>query len=100
MIDLLQGRLEPYNATTRSLTLMVRLTNNGSYGTNFWTRLFRVLIDGVPRAPTNDLNEVVDGHAAKEGDVVFSIPNDAKSVTLRLIWGNEQTDIPLDLTPP
>jgi hypothetical protein len=97
VIDLLRARLEPYNATTRSLALRVRLTNNGNYGVNFWTASFRLVVDGVPRAPTNGLNEVVDGRAAKDGDVVFDVPTEAKSVALRLIWGDEQTDVPLDL---
>ena len=97
VIDLLRARLEPYNATTRSLALRVRLTNNGNYGVNFWTASFRLVVDGVPRAPTNDLNEVVDGRAAEDGDVVFDVPTEAKSVALRLIWGDEQTDVPLDL---
>ena len=97
VIDLLRARLEPYNATTRSLELRVRLTNNGNYGVNFWTATFRLVVDGVPRAPTNGLNEVVDGRAAKDGDVVFDVPTEAKSVALRLIWGDEQTDVPFDL---
>jgi hypothetical protein len=97
VIDLLRARLEPYNATTRSLALRVRLTNNGNYGVNFWTASFRLVVDGVPRAPNNGLNEVVDGRAAKDGDVVFDVPTEAKSVAVRLIWGDEQTDVPLEL---
>jgi len=97
VVDILRGRVEPYNATTRELALRVRLTNNGNYGVNFWTATFRLVVDGVPRAPTNGLNEIVDGHAAKDGDVIFDVPDDAKSVALRIIWGDEQTDVPLDL---
>jgi hypothetical protein len=100
VIDILRGRVEPYNATTRSLALRIRLTNNGNYGVNFWASSFRLVIDGVPRAPTNGLNEIVDGHAAKDGDVIFDVPDDARSVALRLVWSEEQTDVPLDLPPP
>jgi hypothetical protein len=97
LIDLLRGRVESYNATTQSLALRVRLTNNGPYPVNVWSASFRLVVDDVPRAPTNSLNEVVDGHAAKDGDVVFDVPSDTKSVALRLIWSDEQTDVPLDL---
>jgi len=97
VIDLLRGRVESYNATTRSLALRVRLTNNGNYGVNFWSASFRLVVDGVPRAPTNLLNEIVDGHAAKDGDVVFDVPSDTKNVALRLIWADEQTDVLVDL---
>jgi hypothetical protein len=96
-IDFLGARLDPYNATTRSLVLSVRFTNNGPYGKNFWGDSFRLLVDGVPRAPTNSLNEVVNGHAAKEGDVVFEVPAATTSAVLRLYIGGEQTDVPLDL---
>ena len=97
VIDLLRARLEPYNATTRTLTLTVRFTNNGRYDANFWAASFRLIVDGVPRAPTNGLNELVAGHSAKDGDAVFEIPNDTTSVALRLLWGDEQTDVPLEV---
>jgi len=92
-------RLEPYNAKARSLVIEVRYTNNGSYPANFWGRSFRLVADEVPREPTRDLNEVVASHAAKEGSVVFEVPIGLASAALRVIYGDEQTDVPLDLAP-
>jgi hypothetical protein len=93
----LRAHLEPYNATARSLVMSVRFTNNGRYPANFWASTFRLVVDGVPRAPTNGLDEVVDGRSAKDGEVVFEVPRDTKTAALRVISGDEQTDVPLDL---
>jgi hypothetical protein len=97
VVRLLSARLEPYNGETRSLVVTVRYTNAGRYPANFWDRSFRLLIDDVPRAPISDLNKLVDGQSAEEGDVVFQVPATATRVTLRIINGDEHTDLPLDL---
>jgi hypothetical protein len=98
VVRVLSARLEPYNTNARSLVLTVRYTNNGRYPANFWTATFRLLVDDVPRAPTNDLNKVVDGQSAAEGDVVFEIPATTRRVTLRILSGDEHADVPLDVT--
>jgi hypothetical protein len=43
-----------------------------------------LLVDGVPRAPENNLNELVDGHSAKEGIVEFVIPDTTTGVGLQI----------------
>jgi len=60
------------------------MTNNGKYPANFWAASFRLLVDGVPRAPENDLNELVDSHSAKEGMVEFVILDPATDVGLQI----------------
>jgi hypothetical protein len=97
-VRLLSIRLEPYDAEKRSLVLTVRYTNSSRYPANFWDRSFRLLIDDVPRAPHGGLNKVVEGLSAEEGDVVFEVPASATRVTLRIISGDEHTDVPLNLT--
>jgi hypothetical protein len=67
-----------------ALTFTVRMTNQSSYPANFWNASFRLLADDVPVAPIGDLNEVVDGNAAKEGTVKFAIPAKTQKVGLQI----------------
>ena len=60
------------------------MTNKGRYPANFWAASFRLLVDGVPRAPENNLDEVVDSHSAKEGTVEFVIPDSTTDVGLQI----------------
>ncbi|MDO9313423.1 MAG: hypothetical protein Q7T97_02625 [Burkholderiaceae bacterium] len=77
------------------LRLRVRLaTNPNSGGMNFWDSSFRLLIDGVPRAPDSTLNEVVESGAAKDGDLVFSVPWTAQALALRVMHYGETTELP------
>jgi hypothetical protein len=72
---ILAARLDRYGPNKLSLRFQVRMTNNGRYPANFWGASFRLVVAGVPLAPDNDLNEIVDGHSAKEGVVEFVIPD-------------------------
>jgi len=94
---ILSARLAPFNREKRSLVFSVRYTNNGRYPANFWVASFRLLVEDVPRAPTNSLNEVVAGESAKEGEVAFEVPADTTRVALRISAGDERTDIPFVL---
>jgi hypothetical protein len=67
-----------------SLTVTVRMTNHTPYPTNLWNASFRLLADDVPVAPIGDLNELVDGNAAKEGTVKFAIPAKTQKVELQI----------------
>ena len=67
-----------------SLTVTVRMTNHAPYPTNLWNASFRLLADDVPVAPIGDLNELVDGNAAKEGTVKFAIPAKTQKVELQI----------------
>jgi hypothetical protein len=80
-----------------SLKFSVRMTNNGGYGDNFWDNSFRLLIDGVPRAPVGGLNEVVESNSAKDGEVLFILPDTVGSVELQVIHEGEKTKIPVAL---
>jgi hypothetical protein len=82
--SLLAARLDRYAPNKLSLRFEVRMTNKGSYPANFWAASFRLLIDGVLRAPENNLNELVDGHSAKEGIVEFVIPDTTTNVGLQM----------------
>jgi hypothetical protein len=80
----LAAQLDRYGPNKLSLRFEVRLTSNGRYGANFWAASFRLLVDGVLRAPVNDLNELVDGHSSKEGMVEFVIPDTTTDVGLQI----------------
>ncbi len=94
----LNARLERYDPNKLSLRFEVRMTNNGKYPANFWVSSFRLVVDGVPRAPENDLNEVVADHSAKEGIVEFVIPDTTTNAGLQIgDVGKEAPTISLDL---
>ncbi len=100
---ILSAHLEPYNTEKDALTFTIRCTNNYDYPMNFWDSSFRLLVDGVPRAPTSDLNEIVEGQSAKEGNIVFEVPTGENRVVLQISaptpsGTDETTEIPFDLT--
>jgi hypothetical protein len=97
VITLLSAQVEPIDAERRSLKLHVRYTNAGRYPANFWSSSYRLIVDDVPRAPTNLLDEVVDGDSAKEGDVLFELPIAAKDVVLQITAGEDKSRVPLKL---
>lgn len=95
---ILAARLDRRNVEKLALRFTVRMTNDGGYPANFWDNTFRLLVDGVPRAPVSGLDKVVQGHSAEEGDVEFVIPAATQSVVLRIQHPDESTEIPVDLT--
>lgn len=98
MIRILSAEIEPIDAERRSLKLFVRHTNTSRYPENFWSYSYRLIVDDVPRAPTNLLNEVVDADSAKEGEVVFQVPVSVKDVVLQISSaGDDKSRIPLSL---
>lgn len=77
------------------LRLRVRLaTAANSGGMNFWDSSFRLLVDGVPRAPDSTLNELVEPGAAKDGDLLFSVPWAVQRLALRVHHYGETADLP------
>ena len=81
---ILAVRLDRYAPGKLSLKFDVRMSNNGRYGANFWGASFRLLVDGVPRAPDTFLDELVESHSAKEGVVEFVIPDTVNDVRLQV----------------
>jgi hypothetical protein len=95
---ILSLKLEAYNTENHSLRLTVLMTNNDRFGHNFWDSSFRLLTEGLIKAPVSNLNKVVHGNSTETGDVEFIIPAATGSATLRIINFGESTDVPLDLT--
>jgi hypothetical protein len=96
---ILSAQLEPFNAENRSLKLTIRCTANHQYAVSFGSHSFRLLVDQVPRSPTNLLNEVVEPQSAKEGEIIFTVPNSTSKATLKIgDPGKETTQIPFDFS--
>jgi TIR domain len=95
-LTILAGSLEQLN-TTRALKLHIRFSNNGrSFFRTYYTSL-RLLVDGVPRAPTDAPTAQVETSSAAEFDYTFDAPATATSVVLRVIGDDQTGDILLNL---
>jgi len=97
VVTILSAQVEPIDLDRRSLKFVVRHLNAGRYPANFWGSSYRLLVEDVPRAPTNSLNEVVDAGSAKEGDVIFELPAGVKDVVLQISAGEDKSRIPFTL---
>src|SRR5215467_1754030 len=97
VITILSAQVEPIDLERRSLKLRVRYLNAGSYSGNFWSSSFRAIVDDMPRAPTNFLDEVVASDSAKDGDVVFEFPVGVKDFVLQIGSGDDKSRIPFKL---
>jgi hypothetical protein len=95
---LLSGDVAPRNPG-RLLRLRVRLANDSAYPANFWDASFRLAAAGQVLEPTSGLNEIVEGHAVKQGIVAFQVPDDSTSVVLRVLGMGMPAELSLDLHP-
>ncbi|MBX3333700.1 MAG: toll/interleukin-1 receptor domain-containing protein [Nitrospira sp.] len=94
---ILSADLDRATPSTVLLRFVVRLTT--SRGAGLWNDNFRLMVDGVPRAPVSKLSEFVDANSAKEGTVEFTFPDTITRVTLQLRYGDtESAELPIDLT--
>ena len=98
-LTILSGKLERLNADTRSLSLHIRFSNNGtrSFYRTYYSNL-RLVIDGVLHAPTDAPIAQVDASSAGEFDYRFDVPVTASRAVLRIIHDDQTAEIPLDFT--
>jgi hypothetical protein len=74
----------------------VEVTNHGAYDMNFWSRTFRLLVDGSSQAPVTNLNEVVAGNSVGQATLEWDIPFGIEQLVFRIDDGIGGTaDIPL-----
>jgi hypothetical protein len=99
-ITLLKSEVVPRTTESDELRFRLRMLNHDRFDKNFWDQSFRLILDGVPRAPESGLNELVPGESAQDGDVFFVIPRGTTAVQLRIRIGEKHTEIPLDLPAP
>jgi hypothetical protein len=93
---------QPRTPAHYRLRVKVRLLTRTGMDMNFWDSAFRLLIDGLPTAPDSNLNELVPGNAAKDGEVSFQVPYAAQTLALRVIHHDslgEMADLPLAFVP-
>jgi len=95
---ILTAQLDRYNVEKLTVRFTVRMTNNSGSVDIFGDDSFRLLVDGVPRAPISGLLKLVYGHSAEDGDVVFVLPAATQSTVLQVRHSNESTEIPVDLS--
>jgi hypothetical protein len=97
VVTVLSVNIEPLDADRRAVTFHLRYSNTGRFDANFWDRSFRLIVDGVPRPPTNRLNELVANDSAKDGDVVFEVPVGVKDVLFQITAGEEKSRLAFKL---
>ena len=97
---ILVAQLDNKNTGKLILKISVRLTNLGRSDLGFWSDSFRLIIDGVPRAPINSLNALVEARSAKEGEVVFEVPDTATNLVLSVANGEDTGNLPVVLKKP
>lgn len=99
-LTILSGTVERVNAETRTLSLHIRFSNNGtrSFYRTYYSSL-RLLVDGVLRSPTDPPMAQVDAVSAGEFDYRFDVPATATRAVLRVMHDDQSGEIALDLTP-
>ncbi|MGH3022072.1 MAG: hypothetical protein ACRDNI_00315 [Gaiellaceae bacterium] len=95
--DIRESRVTQRNPGELALALTVRMTNGDAAPANFWSATFRLLVDDVPRAPVDDLNEVVDTNSSAEGAVTFAVPAAPGNFVLQFSHAGQQARLPLEL---
>ena len=94
----LAARLEPRDSGTRALHLDVRMTNMDLGSLYIGAEAFRLLVDGVPLAPSEAPSIAVEGQSATEGEAVFVLPTSAGKVELQFgTSGTESSPLAIDL---
>ena len=88
---------ERRGADKLTFKISIRLSNAGPADVGFWNDTFRLLVDGVPRAPVSFLNTSVEARAAKDAEVEFEVPLAAKTLALQIADEKNGDTLPLRL---
>ena len=97
VIEILSAELEPLNSENQALKFTVRYTNKQQHPANFWGDSYRLIVDKVPRPPTNLLDEVVSADSAKEGSLEFELPANTTDADLQITSGDQKSGLHFDL---
>ena len=95
---ILSASIRRRNMERVELHVSVRAMNERAYPVNFWDHTFRLEVDGVPRSPVSNLNDIVQGNSARDGEVVFVFDDTVDTLALLIGDGPNKTRVPLDLT--
>lgn len=80
--DVLSANTRPGNPGQATLALRIRLTNPGRFPANFWNASFRLRIGADTSAPSNFLDDVVNGGTTDTGEIDFTVATTAGTATL------------------
>lgn len=97
VFELLALRLEPRDAQTRTLVAWVRMLNDGPLDEYLGSEQFRLVVGDATSPPENTVTTAVDGVAAKEAAFRFVVPASARSATLLVRVGDDESRVPLAL---
>lgn len=94
----LSASVDRYNVEKAAITVTLRCTaDRRGGGVNFWDRNIRLVVDGVPRAPDELVNELVRPGTSKDAVFVFLIGQRPDTLTLAIRYG-KTIEIPIDMT--
>jgi len=80
--DVLSTGARAGNPGQVTLALRVRLTNPGRFPANFWSASFRLRTGANTSAPSNSLDDVVNGGTTDVGEVDFTVASTTGTATL------------------
>ncbi len=95
--EILQSQVERLSPSQSLLKLTVRMTNGKSFPINFWADSFRLTLGADILAPSNALNEVVDGNSTQTGEVAFTIANAPASGSLAIRLSDVEDELTLQI---
>jgi hypothetical protein len=94
----LSASLDRYNVEKAAVTVTLRCTvDRRSNDVNFWDRNIRLVVDGVPRAPDESVNEVVPPGTSKDAPFVFLIGQRPDTLKLTIRYHRTTDEIPIDV---
>jgi len=64
---------------------------------NFWGQNIRLVVDGVPRAPDESVNEIVQPGTSKDATFVFLLGQRPDTLKLTILYGRT-IEIPIDVS--
>lgn len=82
-----------------TLKVSIRLSNAGPADVGFWNDFFRLLVDGVPRAPVSWLNTSVEARSAKDAEIQFEVPVAVRTLALQIADEKNADTLPLRIDP-
>ena len=94
---ILRARVDANAGSQLRLRLTVR-HRTGDSPNYFGSNAYRLLVNGVPRAPDKWPSDVVEARSAKEGEVEFVFPQNPRSLVL-LVGTDETVRLPITLKP-
>jgi hypothetical protein len=94
----LSASVDRYNVEKAAIIVTVRCTaDKRSYGAVFQSQFIRLVVDGVPRAPDEPVNELVQAGTTKDAAFVFLLGKrpDTLKLTMRI---DKTIEIPIDMS--